>query len=217
MHPGDEDNPGYASPPCFMHELDPAFSGGQTGAGRRRCRALAQSPENKAAGGAPCPPGQCPGAGCAEDRQPARCGDRNRRGQRRGHLLAVPWRAGPSRMGVNRDRTRGTACSSCRSGEGEAAGVPDLVTRREAGEGRLEHPGAGWRQGDPSGHRCGSGGGLRRGRVQARLWRGFYDRTLAAMPSRPLTFGVGYALAKLPTIYPQWHDIPLDRMIIDGA
>jgi 5-formyltetrahydrofolate cyclo-ligase len=44
---------------------------------------------------------------------------------------------------------------------------------------------------------------------------GFYDRTLAAMPSKPLTFGVGYALAKLPTIYPQWHDIPLDKMIIE--
>ena len=32
MHPGDEDNPGYASPPCFMHELDPAFSAEQTDA-----------------------------------------------------------------------------------------------------------------------------------------------------------------------------------------
>ncbi|APH72874.1 5-formyltetrahydrofolate cyclo-ligase [Aquibium oceanicum] len=57
---------------------------------------------------------------------------------------------------------------------------------------------------DDAGFRLGYGGG-------------FYDRTLAAMPSRPLTFGVGYELAKLPTIYPQWHDIPLDRMIIDGA
>lgn len=34
------------------------------------------------------------------------------------------------------------------------------VSRREAGEGRLEHPGAGWRRGDPSGHRRGAGGGL---------------------------------------------------------
>lgn len=32
MHPGDEDNPGYASPPCFIHELDPACSAEQTDA-----------------------------------------------------------------------------------------------------------------------------------------------------------------------------------------
>ena len=40
----------------------------------------------------------------------------------------------------------------------------------------------------------------------------------AAMAAgRPRVLGVGYALAAIPTIYPQWHDIPLDRMIIDEA
>jgi 5-formyltetrahydrofolate cyclo-ligase len=42
---------------------------------------------------------------------------------------------------------------------------------------------------------------------------GFYDRTLAAMPRRPTTLGVGFGLASLSTIHPQPHDIPLDIII----
>jgi 5-formyltetrahydrofolate cyclo-ligase len=44
---------------------------------------------------------------------------------------------------------------------------------------------------------------------------GFYDRTLATMSPRPLTIGVGFALASLVTIYPQPHDIPMDVIITD--
>jgi 5-formyltetrahydrofolate cyclo-ligase len=44
---------------------------------------------------------------------------------------------------------------------------------------------------------------------------GFYDRVLAAMPSSPLTFGVGYALARCGPFIRNGHDIPLDRMVID--
>src|SRR5690606_6778684 len=44
---------------------------------------------------------------------------------------------------------------------------------------------------------------------------GFYDRTLAAMPARPQTVGVGFELGRLPTIFPQWHDIPMDQLIIE--
>lgn len=46
---------------------------------------------------------------------------------------------------------------------------------------------------------------------------GFYDRTLAALRSaghRPWAIGVGYAFQALPTIFPQWHDIALDRMVL---
>jgi 5,10-methenyltetrahydrofolate synthetase len=46
---------------------------------------------------------------------------------------------------------------------------------------------------------------------------GFYDRTLAAMPKRPRVFGVGYGLSAIPTIYPQWHDIPMDRVITEDG
>jgi 5,10-methenyltetrahydrofolate synthetase len=39
---------------------------------------------------------------------------------------------------------------------------------------------------------------------------GYFDRTLAALPERPLVIGVGYAQARLETIYPLPHDVPLD-------
>ena len=42
---------------------------------------------------------------------------------------------------------------------------------------------------------------------------GFFDRTLAAMLERPLALGVGYPDAALPTIFPQPHDVPMDRIL----
>lgn len=44
---------------------------------------------------------------------------------------------------------------------------------------------------------------------------GFFDRTLAAMSVRPHVIGVGYSRAKLATIYPQLHDIPMDLIVTE--
>lgn len=44
---------------------------------------------------------------------------------------------------------------------------------------------------------------------------GFFDRTLAAMKSKPRTIGIGYAECRLPTIHPQDHDIAMDAIITD--
>ncbi len=55
---------------------------------------------------------------------------------------------------------------------------------------------------DPDKFRLGYGGG-------------FFDRTLAAMPVKPLVIGVGYRMAAIPTIYPQTHDIPMDTIVTD--
>jgi len=44
---------------------------------------------------------------------------------------------------------------------------------------------------------------------------GYYDRTLASLPRRPLLVGVGYALAALKTIHPQPHDVPLDLVVTE--
>ena len=42
---------------------------------------------------------------------------------------------------------------------------------------------------------------------------GYYDRTLAGVAERPLSIGVGLESARLKTIYPQWHDIAMDRIV----
>lgn len=54
---------------------------------------------------------------------------------------------------------------------------------------------------DPQHYRLGYGGG-------------FFDRTLAALPKKPLVIGVGYAAQRIATIHPQPHDIPMDRIVI---
>jgi 5-formyltetrahydrofolate cyclo-ligase len=45
---------------------------------------------------------------------------------------------------------------------------------------------------------------------------GFFDRTLAALPAKPLVIGVGYSSQAIATIYPQTHDIPMDRIVTEA-
>jgi 5-formyltetrahydrofolate cyclo-ligase len=56
---------------------------------------------------------------------------------------------------------------------------------------------------DDGRHRLGYGGG-------------YFDRTLAALAPRPVTIGVGYEAALLPTIYPQPHDVALDFIVTEA-
>ncbi len=42
---------------------------------------------------------------------------------------------------------------------------------------------------------------------------GFFDRTLASLPIKPLVIGVGYDMQRIPSIHPQPHDIPMDRIV----
>ena len=56
---------------------------------------------------------------------------------------------------------------------------------------------------DEMGYRLGYGGG-------------YYDRTLASLPARPVAIGVGYELSHLGTIYPQSHDIPMSAIVTEG-
>ena len=44
---------------------------------------------------------------------------------------------------------------------------------------------------------------------------GYFDRTLAAMPTKPRVIGIGYNQALLQTIYPQPHDIPMDFIVTE--
>lgn len=45
---------------------------------------------------------------------------------------------------------------------------------------------------------------------------GFFDRTLASLPVMPRRFAVGYELQALPTIHPQSYDIPMDAVVTEA-
>jgi 5,10-methenyltetrahydrofolate synthetase len=56
------------------------------------------------------------------------------------------------------------------------------------------------------------GGGFRLG------WGGgYFDRTLAVISPRPFVIGIALSAARLPTIYPQPHDIPLDLILTEDG
>ena len=60
---------------------------------------------------------------------------------------------------------------------------------------------------DAQGFRLGYGGG-------------YFDRTLSALATRlskPLAVGVGFALAKVDTVYPQVHDEAMDFIITENG
>ena len=57
---------------------------------------------------------------------------------------------------------------------------------------------------DPEGYRLGYGGG-------------YFDRTLAALETMPVTIGLGYEVGRLRTIHPQPHDIPFDFMVTEAG
>lgn len=46
---------------------------------------------------------------------------------------------------------------------------------------------------------------------------GYYDRTIAAARAKPLCVGLGYQAARLESIFPQPHDIPMDMIVTDGG
>jgi 5-formyltetrahydrofolate cyclo-ligase len=46
---------------------------------------------------------------------------------------------------------------------------------------------------------------------------GYFDRTLAALTPRPFTIGIGFESARLSTIFPQLHDIPLDAILTEAG
>jgi len=60
-------------------------------------------------------------------------------------------------------------------------------------------PMLGW---DEAGYRLGYGGG-------------FFDRTLASLPNKPVIIGVSYELARMQTIHPQTWDIPMDWVVTE--
>lgn len=57
---------------------------------------------------------------------------------------------------------------------------------------------------DAAGYRLGYGGG-------------YFDRSLAALHPRPRAIGVGFELARVGTIRPQAHDLPMDAIVTEAG
>lgn len=57
---------------------------------------------------------------------------------------------------------------------------------------------------DAQGYRLGYGGG-------------YFDRTLATFQVQPLKIGVAFELSRIPTVYPQPHDVPMDFIVTDAG
>jgi 5,10-methenyltetrahydrofolate synthetase len=206
----------YASPPCFMHELQPGYRAEPNRSdawpdvsrwrkaerGRLIEQRLALDPEER----------QLRSARIASSLDPAI-------GKINGHILGMYW---PFR-GEPDLRNWGIKVIE----RGGRIALPVVVQKGCPLEYRIWAPGDAMERGiwnilvpsrgpavqpdiviapvvgfDEARYRLGYGGG-------------FFDRTLAAMPRKPLTIGVGYAQSRIPTIYPQPHDIPMDVVVTD--
>jgi 5,10-methenyltetrahydrofolate synthetase len=111
--------------------------------------------------------------------------------------------------------------------QGAIAALPEVVANKAPLQFRVWWPGAPMRAGvydipvpdgtdivfpdmaivpmngfDECGYRLGYGGG-------------FFDRTLAALERRVVAVGVSFETLRLPTIFPQPHDIPMDFVVTE--
>jgi 5,10-methenyltetrahydrofolate synthetase len=205
----------YSSPPCYMHELDPAYFGldqGSAGvdvarwrkAERKRLLAqrLALTPQTRA-----------DHARQIAERLDALIGDPA------GRIVSGYWpiRGEPDlRLWLDELSRRGAQTALpvvvakaaplvfrlWRSGDGLARGVWNIavpVNGKEVQPDIALAPLVGF---DAQCYRLGYGGG-------------FFDRTLAQLPASTIAIGVGYAEAEIATIYPQPFDIPMRHIVTE--
>jgi 5-formyltetrahydrofolate cyclo-ligase len=45
---------------------------------------------------------------------------------------------------------------------------------------------------------------------------GYFDRTLTAFSRRPVAIGVGFELARLASVFPRPHDVPMDIVVTEA-
>ncbi len=82
-----------------------------------------------------------------------------------------------------------------------ALGIPYPAESRELTPDTVLLPMNGW---DAQGYRLGYGGG-------------FFDRTLAALATRPLVVGISYEMGRMETIHPQSWDIAMDWVVTEAG
>ena len=192
----------FASPPCWLHEVDPAYSGLAPTVGLLAAR-LAMPPAVKLAHDAAIAAhleatlgdvaGRVVGAYQAIDGEPE-LGPMLNRLVASGARTALPVVVTGDRPLLFRSWAPGEALESGVRGipvprPDAAAVVPDMLVIPVVGF-------------DSACHRLGHGGG-------------FFDRTLAVLPHRPRLIGVGYSLAALTTIHPQPHDVAMDMVVTE--
>jgi 5-formyltetrahydrofolate cyclo-ligase len=111
----------------------------------------------------------------------------------RGALTALPVVVAPKQPLVFREWHPGVALATGALDIPYPVGSPEVVPQA------VLLPMNGW---DAGGYRLGYGAG-------------YFDRTLAALPKKPVVIGVGYELARLETIHPQPWDVPADFVVTE--
>ncbi|RUW18769.1 5-formyltetrahydrofolate cyclo-ligase [Mesorhizobium sp. M4B.F.Ca.ET.215.01.1.1] len=212
----DEQGPAqYASPPCFMHELDPQFLAPLTDwtdvrrwrkAERERLISarLAITADARAAMSTRIAEGLDALIGDIGGRMVSLYWPFRGEPDLRSWMASINERGGRTALPVVIEKGQPLVFRAYRPGDRLEKGVwnipipaegdpvlPDIVISPIVGI-------------DPGKYRLGYGGG-------------FFDRTLAAMPFRPLVIGVGYELQRIPTIYPQPHDIPMSEVVTEAT
>jgi 5,10-methenyltetrahydrofolate synthetase len=217
--PDDKDPPRYASPPCFMHEIEEGAGPGRpsdpvTWADIRRWRKAERERLIEARLAIPAKT-RAEMAGRIAQGLEAAIGDVKGRmislyWPFRGEPDLRPWivsvveRGGRIALPVVIEKGRPLLFRAYRPGDPLEKGVwniPVPAAGPEVVPGVVIAPLVGF---DPQNYRLGYGGG-------------FFDRTLAALPAKPLVIGVGYAMQAIPTIYAQPHDIAMDRIVTESS
>ncbi len=212
--PDDRDGEQFSSPPCFMHEIDPAYSGFMPDRLQARDVARWRKAERDR---------------LIATRLGLPVSEREKISHRIANqldalipdapspVISLYW---PFRGEPDLRHWMGHACAT-----GWRVALPVVIAKAKPLEFREWVPNAAMELGiwnipfpangeivhpnvviaplvgyDQAGYRLGYGGG-------------YFDRTLAALPSKPVIIGVGYQLGAIPTIYPQWHDIPMDWIV----
>lgn len=217
MCTSDEDDipPRFSSPPCLMHEVDPAYMG----LAFPEALSIAQWREQERKRLIPARQGIPSVERSARTDAIVSALDQllaNVRGET--ISLYWPFRGEPDlRAWMNTLIARGADCAlplvlakgkplgfrSWRAGEAIERGVwgiPFPSKGRDVRPTIVIAPVVGF---DESGYRLGYGGG-------------YYDRTLAVLQPKPFVIGVGFEQQRMESIRPQWHDIAMDAIVTEG-
>lgn len=207
----------YASPPCFMHELDPTYLGLPAEMTRAEVMAWRKSERERLIAERM--------AVLAAERKPrteaiakaldAAIGDPS------GRIISVYWpfRAEPDlRPWMASATARGAVCAlpivaekkapmifrAWKEGDRMERGIWNILVPADGPEvipDIVIAPLVGF---DRSCYRLGYGGG-------------YFDRTLEKLNRAPRVIGVGYNHQQIPTIHPQHHDIPMNMIVTEDG